>query len=61
MHLRVGLYDLGKHLKNVELDETNLIIENPKFIAVTNDIFEKEQKYDVLIFLKAHCLNEHEL
>ncbi|AEK74568.1 ADP-ribose pyrophosphatase MutT [Rickettsia conorii subsp. heilongjiangensis 054] len=29
-------------------------------IAVTNDIFEKEQKHYVLIFLKAHCLNEHE-
>ncbi|AFB31841.1 MULTISPECIES: nucleotide triphosphate diphosphatase NUDT15 [spotted fever group] len=43
------------------LEETNLIIENPQFIAVTNDIFEKEQKHYVLIFLKAHCLNEHEL
>ncbi|ABY72492.1 hypothetical protein RPO_02975 [Rickettsia rickettsii str. Arizona] len=30
-------------------------------IAVTNDIFEKEQKYYILICLKAHCLNEHEL
>ncbi|AFC72294.1 ADP-ribose pyrophosphatase MutT [Rickettsia rhipicephali str. 3-7-female6-CWPP] len=27
------------------LEETNLIIENPQFIAVTNDIFEKEQKH----------------
>ncbi|KJV81030.1 nudix hydrolase 1 [Rickettsia hoogstraalii str. RCCE3] len=43
------------------LEETNLIIENPQFIAVTNDIFEKEQKHYVSIFLKAHCLNEHEL
>ncbi len=43
------------------LEETNLIIENPQFIAVTNDVFEKEQKHYVSIFLKAHCLNEHEL
>nr|WP_253308605.1 NUDIX hydrolase [Rickettsia endosymbiont of Ceutorhynchus assimilis] len=43
------------------LEETNLIIENPEFIAVTNDIFEKEQKHYVSIFLKAHCLNEDQL
>lgn len=43
------------------LEATNLIIENPQFIAVTNDFFEKEQKHYVSIFLKAHCLNEHEL
>lgn len=43
------------------LEETNLIIENPQFIAVTNDVFKKEQKHYVSIFLKAHCLNEHEL
>nr|WP_218460655.1 NUDIX hydrolase [Rickettsia sp. TH2014] len=43
------------------LEETNLIIENPRFIAVTNDVFEIEQKHYVSIFLKAHCLNEHEL
>ena len=43
------------------LEETNLIIVNPQFIAVTNDIFAKAQKHYVLIFLKAHCLNEHEL
>ncbi|WP_186787997.1 nucleotide triphosphate diphosphatase NUDT15 [Rickettsia parkeri] len=43
------------------LEETNLIIENPQLIAVTNDIFEKAQKYYILICLKAHCLNEHEL
>ena len=28
---------------------------------MTNDFFEKEQKHYVSIFLKAHCLNEHEL
>lgn len=43
------------------LEETNLIIKNPEFIGVTNDIFDKEQKHYVSIFLKAHCLNEHEL
>ncbi len=26
------------------LEETNLIIENPQFIAVTNDVFEKEHE-----------------
>ncbi len=43
------------------LEETNLIIKDPKFLAVTNDVFEKEQKHYISIFLKAHCLNEHEL
>ncbi|HJD56205.1 MAG TPA: NUDIX hydrolase [Rickettsia endosymbiont of Pyrocoelia pectoralis] len=43
------------------LEETNLIIENPQFLAVTNDIFEEEQKHYVSIFLKAHCLNEDQL
>ena len=38
------------------LEETNLIIKNPEFLAITNDIFEKEQKHYVSIFLKAHCL-----
>ncbi|KJW02689.1 putative aDP-ribose pyrophosphatase MutT [Rickettsia endosymbiont of Ixodes pacificus] len=28
---------------------------------MTNNFFEKEQKHYVSIFLKAHCLNEHEL
>lgn len=61
----------GEHLEFCEmfeqcairevLEETNLIIENPEFIGVTNDIFEKEQKHYISIFLKAHCLNEHEL
>ena len=43
------------------LEETNLIIKEPEFLAVTNDVFEKEQKHYVSIFLNAHCLNEHEL
>ncbi|HJD62061.1 MAG TPA: NUDIX hydrolase [Rickettsia endosymbiont of Degeeriella rufa] len=43
------------------LEETNLIIKDPKFLAVTNDVFEKEQKHYILISLKAHCLNEHAL
>lgn len=43
------------------LEETNLIIKGPEFLTITNDVFEKEQKHYVSIFLKAHCLNEHEL
>ncbi|MGX6960404.1 MAG: NUDIX hydrolase [Rickettsia endosymbiont of Pentastiridius leporinus] len=43
------------------LEETNLVIENPQFLAVTNDIFEEEQKHYVSVFLKAHCLNEDQL
>ncbi|HJD59190.1 MAG TPA: NUDIX hydrolase [Rickettsia endosymbiont of Omalisus fontisbellaquei] len=43
------------------LEETNLIIENPEFLAVTNDVFEKEQKHYVSVFLKSHCLNEEQL
>lgn len=43
------------------LEETNLIIKNPEFLAVTNDIFKQEQKHYVSIFLKSYCLNEHEL
>nr|WP_016830733.1 NUDIX domain-containing protein [Rickettsia conorii] len=59
-HLELGETFAECAIREV-LEETNLIIENPQLIAVTNDIFETEQKYYILICLKAHCLNEHEL
>ena len=34
------------------LEETNLKIQNPQFVAITNDFFEKEQKLYVSIFMK---------
>lgn len=36
------------------LEEIGLIIENPKFLAITNDIFKTENKHYVSIFMKAH-------
>lgn len=36
------------------LEETGLIIENPKFLATTNDIFKAENKHYVSIFMRAH-------
>ena len=35
-------------------EETDLTIENPEFLAVTNDIFEDEDKHYVTIFMVAH-------
>jgi 8-oxo-dGTP diphosphatase len=34
-------------------EETNLHLENPRLIGVTNDIFQAENKHYVSIFLKA--------
>ncbi|MBL7481363.1 nucleotide triphosphate diphosphatase NUDT15 [Legionella bononiensis] len=34
-------------------EETGLIITSPKVFAITNDVFEKEHKHYVSIFLKA--------
>lgn len=39
------------------LEETGLIIKNPKFLAITNDIFKAENKHYVSIFMKAHIGN----
>ncbi len=35
------------------LEETGVHVKNPRFLAVTNDIFEKEQKHYVTLFMIA--------
>lgn len=35
-------------------EETGLVLENPEFLAVTNDIFAEENKHYVTIFMCAH-------
>lgn len=37
------------------LEETGLVIVNPTFVGITNDIFVAENKHYVSIFLKALC------
>ena len=34
------------------LEETGLVVQNPKLIAVTHDIFEKEDKHYMTLFMK---------
>lgn len=34
-------------------EETDLDIENPEFLAITNDVFEAEGKHYISIFMKA--------
>ena len=36
------------------LEETGVIIEKPIFIAITNDIFQEENKHYVSVFMKAN-------
>lgn len=36
------------------LEETGLIIEKPTFVAITNDIFQQENKHYVSIFVKTN-------
>lgn len=36
------------------LEETDLVIETPTFIAITNDIFKEENKHYVSILMKAN-------
>jgi 8-oxo-dGTP diphosphatase len=37
-------------------EEAGIEISEPTFMAVTNDVYEKEQKHYVTIFVKAHWL-----
>lgn len=37
------------------LEEVGIKIENPKFLAVTNDLFIEDQKHYVSIFMTAFC------
>lgn len=34
-------------------EETGLTISNPTFVALTNNVFEKESKHYIVIFMKA--------
>jgi 8-oxo-dGTP diphosphatase len=42
-------------------EETSVKIENPEFLAVTNDIFESENKHYLSIFMKASCRQNQEI
>jgi len=37
-------------------EETNLNIENPKFVYITNDIFAKERKHYITIFMQTNLV-----
>jgi 8-oxo-dGTP diphosphatase len=39
-------------------EETGMKVVNSKFVAVTNDIFEKEGKHYITIFMMAECLGK---
>lgn len=43
------------------LEETGLIINNPKFLGITNDIFLEQNKHYVSIFLFAKLLRNQEV
>ncbi len=40
------------------LEETGIKIKNPELITITNDIFEKEDKHYITIFMKANIEEE---
>ena len=42
-------------------EETGLIIQNPEFLAITNDFFEKEQKHYISIFMRANYTLEQRI
>jgi 8-oxo-dGTP diphosphatase len=42
------------------LEETGLVIEKPIFLAITNDLFQNENKHYVSIFMKAN-LTGHQI
>lgn len=54
---------LGGHLEFCEsfeecairevYEETGLIIKDPQFLAITNDVFENEEKHYLSVFMKA--------
>lgn len=53
-----GHLEIGESLEICAIrevyEETGLTIHNPKFLALTNDIFEKEDKHYISIFMKAY-------
>ena len=42
-------------------EETGMEVTASKFVAVTNDIFDKEDSHYITIFMKAECLGEPEI
>ncbi len=42
-------------------EEVGLVLDNPEFIAITNDHFLESSKHYISIFLKARCKNEEKL
>lgn len=56
-----GHLEFGEHLEECAIrevyEETALIIKDPTFIAITNDIFQEENKHYVSIFMKANLPN----
>ncbi len=57
-----GHLELGESLEECAiretLEETGLVIENPKFLAITNDIFKAENKHYVSIFMQAYLSDD---
>ena len=51
-HLEFGESFEGCAIREV-LEETGCLIQNPKFLAITNDIFPKEEKHYISILMKA--------
>ena len=51
-----GHLEFGESFENgtirEALEETGLKVENPQFIAVTNDFFEKDNKHYISIFMR---------
>jgi 8-oxo-dGTP diphosphatase len=39
-------------------EETGMQVSHSKFVAVTNDIFEKEGKHYITIFMRSECVGE---
>lgn len=56
-----GHLEFGESLEECAIrevsEETAVIIEEPKFLAVTNDIFKEEGKHYISIFMTAHIRN----
>lgn len=56
-----GHLEFGEHLEECVIrevyEETGLIIKDPTFIAITNDMFKEENKHYISIFMKANLSN----
>lgn len=43
------------------IEETGLVIKDPEFLSITNDVFEKENKHYVSIFMKVDFPQDQEI